>query len=203
MKLYSHPFSHNAKRARIGAAELDVPLTVSVVDFGKGEHKSPAYLAMNPNGKVPVLQDDDGFTLWESPAMLVYLAAKNPAKGLLPSDPRSLADAMRWMFWNASHFERSVDIVVHEKLIKAMRKLPADEAQVKRGMDEIARYAPVLNAQLEGKSWLLGDKFSIADISVGVTAELGAAVGLNLAQYPHLAAWLGRCKARESWKKAG
>lgn len=201
MKLYDNRFSPNAKRPRVCAAELGIDLEIVPVDFAKGDPRRPEYLAKNPMGKVPTLEDD-GYVLWESPAMLVYLATKHPDRGLLPSDPRGRADAMRWMFWNASHLESGVFTVGFERVIKPMMGGAPDELRVAAGQKEVDRYAPILNAHLEGKPWMLGGAFSIADIDLGTTVEFGAAVGIDLGPYPHVAAWLRRLQAREAWQKA-
>jgi glutathione S-transferase len=202
MKLYNNDFSPNAKRVRVGAREAGISLETVQLDFAKGEHKAPGYLAKNPNGKVPTLEDSDGTVVWESPAILVYLAEKHPEKNLLPKDAMARTDALRWMFWNASHLEAAVFGVGFERIVKPMLlKQPTDEARVAVYLADFARFAPVLNAHLEGREWIVGQQFSIADIALGTTVEFGAMAKLDLAPYRHLGAWLGRLSARESWKK--
>ena len=98
MKLYNANLSPNALRVRAVANELEIPLEVIDIDLRKGEHKTPAYLAINPNGKVPVLVDGD-FALWESRAINAYLAAMKPERGLYPSDPRRRAIVDQWSYW--------------------------------------------------------------------------------------------------------
>ncbi len=200
MKLYSNSFSPNARRPRICAAELGIKLDIVELDFQKGDWKAPAYLAKNPMGKVPTLEDDDGFLLWESPAMLVYLANKHPDKGLAPTDARGKADVARWMFWNASHLESGVMTFAFEKMVKPQfLGQPTDEARAALGLADWDRFAPVLDAQLAGKDWLCG-KFSIADIAVGVTVDFAAMVGLDVAKHRNISAWMGRLRERASWK---
>ena len=91
LKLYSHPISPNSKRVRVLAKELGLDVEVQDLDFGKGEHKAPDYLAKNPNGKVPTVEWD-GRTLWESPAILFELASANPDAGLVPQDLAETSD---------------------------------------------------------------------------------------------------------------
>src|SRR6202163_5125840 len=90
IKLYDSKISPYARKVRLAAAELEIPLEKIPLDFQKGEPQKPEYRAMNPNGKVPTI-DDDGFVLWESIAILKYLAGKKP--GLLPADARGVAHA--------------------------------------------------------------------------------------------------------------
>lgn len=202
MKLYNHDFSPNAKRARVGAREAGVTVETVSIDFGKGDHKAPAYMAKNPNGKIPTLEDADGTVIWESPAILIYLAEKHPEKNLLPKEVINRTDALRWMFWNASHLEAAVATVAVERIIKPMlMKQPGDDARAAAGVADFNRFAPILNAHLEGKEWILGKQFTIADIALGTTVEFATMAKIDLAQFPHLAAWLGRVQARDSWKK--
>ncbi len=203
MKLYQNKLSPNAKRVRVCAGELGITLNVIELDFTKGEHKKPEYLAKNPMGKVPTLEDDDGVIMWESPAILTYLAGKNPQSSLLPTDVKGRADALRWMFWNTAHFEPAVYGLAMEKLFKPMMGAEPDETRIAACTKDLERYAPILNAHLANKTWTLGDAFSVADISVGVVAELLLPLQVDLSKMPNLKAWLGRLTERAAWKAAG
>jgi glutathione S-transferase len=202
MKLYSNNFSPNAKRARVCANELGITLNIIELDFSKGEHRKPEFLAKNPNGRVPTFEDDDGFVLWESTAIMTYLATKNPQKNLLPNDAKGRAETQRWLAWNSSHLEQAVYGVGVEKLVKPMFGAQPDQAKIDACTKDYERFMPVLDAHLKGKTWLLGDSFTIADISVGVVIEFGAPCGLDLAKYPNVKSWLGRLTERDAWRKA-
>jgi glutathione S-transferase len=203
MKLYQNKLSPNAKRVRICANELGITLNVIELDFGKGEHKKPEYVAKNPMGKVPTLEDDDGSVMWESPAILTYLASKNPQANLFPSDAKGRSETLRWMFWNTAHFEPALFGMAFEKLFKPMMGLDADQARIDACTKDFERYAPILDAQLAGKTWVLGDALSIADISLGVVAELALPLGMDLSKLPNLKSWIGRLTERSAWKNAG
>jgi glutathione S-transferase len=200
MKLYTNSFSPNCKRPRVLASELGITLSQQELDFAKGDFKKPEYLAKNPMGKVPTLEDD-GYVLWESPAMLVYLASKNNSP-LFPTDAKGRAEVFRWMFWNASHLETAIFQVAFEKLVKPMMNQPADEAKIASGRTEWERFAPVLNAHLEGKQFIAGSNYTIADICLATTVEFSLAAGFDYERYPHLKAWFGRVTSRDAWKKA-
>jgi len=200
MKLHNSGHSSTAKRARVMCAEVGEPCECVNVDFVQGDHKKPEFLAKNPNGKVPVMEDG-GYVLWESPAMLVYLAGKYPEKNMLPNDNKGRTEALRWMFWNASHFESAVSRVAMETLIKpTMMKQAGDAAAAAAATADVHRFAPVLNGQLEGKQWVVGATFGIADIALATTVELAQMAGVKLDAYPHITAWFNRVTARPSWK---
>src|SRR4051794_28832239 len=99
MKLYFHPGSSNARKARITAALLNIDLELELVDVFTGAHKKPEYLAINPNGMLPTL-NDGGFVLWESNAISQYLTSKKSNPDLFPSDPKVRADVSRWQCWD-------------------------------------------------------------------------------------------------------
>jgi glutathione S-transferase len=199
MKLYSNVFSPNCRRAIIAANELGIALETINIDFAKGDNKTPEYLAKNPMGKVPTLVDDDGYTLWESPAMLVYFAQKTGK--LMPKDPRAMADTFRWMFWNSCHYEAAVFKAAMEKMIKPMMGGTPDESIIATAKGEYDRFAPVLNGGLEGKTWIMGNEFTIADIAVGVTVDLGTQCGFDpTGSFTHTTNWLNRLRQRPSWK---
>src|SRR5229473_3499703 len=115
IKLYDSKISPYVRKVRLVAAELDIVLQKIPLDFQKGDPQKPEYLALNPNGKVPTI-DDDGFVLWESIAILKYIASKKP--GLLPSDARGSAQADQWMIWWANHAEPAIDLLLYELALK-------------------------------------------------------------------------------------
>src|SRR4051812_4497078 len=102
IKLYFNPMSGNSRRVLLVAAHLEVPLERIVIDLVKGEQRGAPHLARDPNGRVPVL-DDDGFVLTESRAIMQYLADKTPGQTLVPSAARARAEMNRWLFWCAAH----------------------------------------------------------------------------------------------------
>ena len=118
MLLYNANLSPNALRVRAVAHELGIALEIVDVDLRNGENRSEAFLALNPNAKVPVLIDDD-FVLWESRAINVYLASVKPEQGLYPDDPRKRAIVDQWSYWQAIHLGPAMQRVVFERLLKS------------------------------------------------------------------------------------
>ena len=119
MKLYIHPASPNARKVAMAAAILGIPAETQVVDLMAGDQRKPAYLALNPNGMVPVLQDGD-FTLSESNAIMQYLAGKKPGTTLWPADERARARVSQWMCWDLAHWSPTLGIFVWENMFKPL-----------------------------------------------------------------------------------
>ena len=204
MKIYQFDMSPNVKRVRIVANEVGEPFTIVTLDPMKGEHMAPDFVAKNPNHKVPTVELDDGSVLWESAAICLYLASKYPEKKLVSADPRARAEIAKWMFWNASHLEAALFTILLEKLFaKFVYGRDASEIKLKDAQADVDRFAPILNAQLEGHPYVAGNDFSIADICIGSTLEFAIQTGnFDIAPYKHAAAWLGKLQARDAWKKS-
>ena len=201
MKLYYHPFSGNSRRALLVATHLDIALERVIVDLPKGEQRGALHLGRNPNGRVPVL-DDDGFVLWESRAIMLYLAEKTPGQTLLPTDTRGRAEVTRWLFWCAAHMAPANTVLVFENFVKAVSgRGPADPAEVARGEALVAQYAPVLDAHLAGKTWVAQDRLTLADFSLASSFALAGPARLPIAPYANLRAWLGRVQELDAWKR--
>ncbi len=200
MKLYEHPFSSAALKVRAVINELGLPVTSITVDMMKGEHKSADFLARNPNGKVPTL-DDDGFLVWESNAILCYLAASKPESGLLPADPRGMALVQQWLQWQASTFASSLNEVMGETVYLKFTGRSKDEAKYAAGMEKVRRDMGVLEKTLAGKEFLTG-KLSLADFSLVSGLLLRSAMGFDLEAFPNVKAWVARMESRESVRKS-
>lgn len=201
MRLYHHPFSSNARRAVMTALELGLPVDLAVVDLAKGEQRGEAFRALNPNGKVPVLEDD-GFVLTESHAIMQYLAEKTPGQGLYPSELRARADVNRWLFWNAHHFQPAVSVFNWENKVKPLLGLgPADPKEIERGERLLADCGRVLDAHLAGRTWISGGRFTLADVAIATTLMTIEVAKVPVAPYANVLAWLARVEQRDSWKR--
>jgi glutathione S-transferase len=200
MRLYYNPLSGNSRRARIAALLLGVDLDLVLVDLPKGEQREPPHLQRNPNGRVPVL-DDDGFLLWESRAIMQYLADKTPGQSLYPLDARARADVTRWLFWDAAHLAQAVAPLVFERFVKRITgRGEPDPAELRRGEGLVAQFFPVLDGQLAGKTWVTHDALTLADVSLATTLALAVPAGIDLGPYANLRAWHGRIRELDAWR---
>jgi glutathione S-transferase len=200
MKLYQSAFSSASFKVRAVLFELGLPCDMVDVAMAQGEHKSPSFLAMNPNGKIPVL-DDNGFTVWESNAIICYLAAKKPESGLLPTDPRGMAMVHQWLQWYATTFNPSTGEVMMETVYLRFMNRQKDEQKYAAGMEKVRRDLGVLEKALAGKEYLCG-KLSVADFSLSSSLLMRTPMGFDLDAFPNVRAWQGRMEARESVRKS-
>jgi glutathione S-transferase len=201
MKLYMNAMSPNVRRVRLTAAVLGIELEEKSLDFTKGEHKAPDYLALNANGSVPTLVDGD-FVLAESRAIMQYLATKKPGAGLLPADERGRADVTRWQFWDASHFSPQVGTLAFQRVLKQAFGLgEPDAAKIEEALTNFRRFAAVLNKQLEGKRYVVGDTMTLADLTLASSLMYAQAADVPLAEFPHVQAWFSRMSELDAWKK--
>jgi glutathione S-transferase len=202
MKLHVFPPSPNAIKVLATAHHLGLPFELVMVDLLKGAQKSSAFTAINPNQKMPVLEDD-GIVLWESNAITQYLAAKNPESGLWPTEPTRQADVSRWQFWQTAHWGPTCGVYVFERVVKRLAHLgPANEAEVAKAEPDFHKYAGVLDGQLAGKRWVTGDSLTVADFSIGAWMVYGGQAGFPLDNYPEITRWYAGLVALPAWKKA-
>jgi glutathione S-transferase len=200
MRLYAFASSPNCWKVLAVARELSLPLETIQIDLFKGEAKTRAFLAKNPNGKVPVL-DDDGFVLWESNAILAYLASRRPSPSLLPVEPRERAEVDRWLYWESTSLSPAVWKVGFEKIIKPILEQAPDAASIAAGTAEFAAAATVLDDALARRDHVAGE-LSIADFAIGPFISLATGpCELDVTPYRNLSAWRDRLSARESVKE--
>jgi glutathione S-transferase len=200
MRLYHHPISSNARRALMTAIHLNLPIELAALSLME-ERDRRRLAELNPNGKLPVLVDGD-FMLWESCAIMQYLAEQAPGQTLYPQAPQARADVNRWMFWGVQHFAPAVSVLAWENVWKGMSgRGPADVREVARGTQELQRFAAVLDAHLAGRDWLVGDALTLADFTIAAPLMYRDKAQLPLAPYANIAAWHARVRALQAWRE--
>jgi len=198
VKLYDFPFSPNCRKVRAVAYELGTALDYEHVDLLKAAQRAPAFLARNPNGRVPVLEDGD-LILWESTAIIRYLAAGSP---LMPVAPREAAEVDRWISWQLAHLSPAMSKVAFENIVKRLTGRDApDPVRIAEGTAEFAQLTEVLDHALADRDFLAG-RLTLADFALAAHYSLAAAAGLELARHRRVESWLARMSARDSMKRA-
>jgi glutathione S-transferase len=174
-----------------------------MVDLSKGEHKTPEFLRLNPNGKIPILVDR-GFQLWESHAIMQYLADKSPEQDVYPRDVSARADVNVWLFWSAYHFAPAAGLIIRERVSKTIvAGLGApDPLEIARGEALLPAAALVLDRHLAGKKWIVQDRLTLADFAVAAPLMHTAAAQLPVTEFDNLQAWFARVQSLDAWVKS-
>ena len=183
MKLYTNLFSPNARKVHAVAQELGIELDTQTVDLRAGEQRTPEYLALNPNGKVPTLVDGET-TLWESNAILCYLAGKSDTD-LWPKSAKRY-DILRWMFWESNHFSQAIGAIIVQKIFRPDNP---DQAVIDSALKDFRKYATVLDGTLHGSHYLTGDSLTLADFAVGVGLGYEQSCELPVSEFQHVKRW--------------
>ncbi len=198
MKLYDFPFSPNCRKVRAVAYEVGVTFEHVPVDLLRGESRTPAFLARNPMGRVPVLEDGD-LILWESTAIVRYLAT---GTALIPTARRAAAEVDRWIAWQLAHLAPAMRAVAFERVVKPLTRGGApDAAAIEAGTADFAAVTAVLDGALDGAEYVAGP-LTIADFALAAHYSLAEACRLDLAPFPRVSSWLARVAARDSMKRA-
>ena len=201
IQLYSLP-TPNGVKVSIMLEEIGLPYEAHTINIGKNETWTPEFVALNPNGKIPAIIDPDGpggkpFGLWESAAILVYLAEKTGK--LLPSDPARRIETLQWLFFQMAAIGPMFGQLGF--FHKFAGKDYEDKRPRDRYRDETKRLLGVLETRLDGQHWIMGDAYTIADVAtLGWVRNLVGFYGAGeLVQYETLKnvpAWLERGLAR-------
>lgn len=198
MRLYSCRFAPNPHKIRLAVAELGVPCDEVELNVPARENRQPPFLALNPNGHLPVI-DDDGFVLWESDAILAYLGRKHLDRGLWPGDPRGEADALRWLFYELATLQPPAGEIWWERWLKPrFAGKPGDDAPVAKAMKELEKPLRVLDRHLAAREHMLG-AFTLVDCAYAAVLNMLALGDVSLSAHPALAAYFARLRARPSF----
>ncbi len=201
MKLYYVVGSPNCRKVHAVLNHLGLSVDIEYLDFFAGDLQSPDYRAINPVGMVPALRDGD-FVLWESNAIIQYLADGVPGQTVYPTDRRQRADVARWMSWELAHFNKALGVLSFEAIAKPVfMKMAGDQNLVAWAQGELRRHAPVLDAAMNGRQYLVGDALTIADYAVAHLEGFKDAVPFDWSPYPHLNAYVARMRAVPHWAR--
>jgi len=199
MKLYYFD-TINPQKACAVARHLNSPVEFVHVDLGKGENRTPDYLAINPNGKVPALQDGD-LKLWEANAIMCHLARK-AGSDLWPQNPEQQIEIVRWLTWNSEHFTQHAGNLYFQHIIKSRFGLgPVDSAAVQEASDFVRKFGAVLNDHLNGRKYLLGDTLTVADFAVAITLPHAREAHIPIDGFAHVQRWHDRLNELPAWRE--
>ena len=200
IKIWGRNTSSNVQKAMWAVAELGLEHTRIDVGGAFGKNREPAYLAMNPNGLVPTLEEDDGFLLWESNSIVRYLAAKHDKTGVLePKDAKQRALASQWMDWQLSVMGPAITPVFWGLVRTPPEKRDANA--IAAGKEKTIAAAKMMDAQLGKTAFLAGANFSYGDIPVGIMIYRYVQLIPERPPTPSLDRWYAAISSRKAFKE--
>ena len=199
LKIWGRTTSSNVQKVMWAVGELG--LAYERVDIGGpfGKNNEPAYLAMNPNGLVPTLEEDDGFLLWESNSIVRYLAAKHGPGKLEPKDLRAQASAGRWMDWQLSVAGPAITPVFWGLIRTPPEK--RDAAAIEAAKTKTNAAMKILDAQLAKTAFVAGDTLSTGDIPVGIVAYRYRRLIPDHPKLDHFERWYASIEKRPAFQE--
>ena len=199
MKLYYFETSNPRKPCAV-AKYLGSPVEFVRVDLTKREHMTPEFLAVNPNGKVPALSDGE-VCLWEGHAIMIYLAMK-AGSDLWPQDPARQVDVLQWLNWDTAHFSRHGGTLLFENHIKPAFGLgEPDPDAVGEATAFFRNFAAVLDAHLQGRTHIVGDRLSVADFGVAAVLPSAREAKLPLGGFKEIVRWHDALMEIPAWRE--
>jgi glutathione S-transferase len=192
IRLYDYLASGNGYKVRLLLNQLAIPFERIELNIIKGETRTPDFIRKFPNGRIPAVELDDGTLLFESNAIISYVADGTP---FLPADRFQRAQVLQWLFFEQYSHEpyiASVRYLVIHPDVQDPRRAIIDTLMRPRGYDAFG----VMEGHLKSREWFVGERYSIADIALYAYTHVADEGGFDLARYPEIRAWLKRVKSQ-------
>jgi len=199
LKIYGSDLSAPANKVRLAANFLGLKYEYIKVDLRAGEHQKPEFLRINPVGKIPAI-DDDGFLLFESNAIIKYLADKSKSP-IYPKDLKERVVVDQWIDFGSMHVGAALGRVMYNRVFAPMRGLTPDEASVKENLGFLDRFLPVVDQQLSKNKYLSGDKITLADINMLALFDPAEVADIDLSKHKNITKWRDGLKSQEFYTK--
>lgn len=200
MKIYGYPTSYSCCKVFWALKELGVPHEFVFVDVVGGEQKKPFITGMNPNQGIPIIEDE-GFILYESAAILLYLEEAHGKGRLLPTAPHDRALALQWLFWENAHLGPAL---VKPWLMKFGESLgaPFDPEAHAALIAATRRPLAILNEHLADRRFVVGTAFSLADLALGEAVHMHAFGQVPLLEFPEVRRWFEGLAERPAFQQS-
>ena len=198
LKLWGRNTSSNVQKVLWALAEMKIPFERIDAGGAFGKTTEPFYIAMNPNSRVPTLEEENGFTMWESNSIIRYLAAKHSASVLEPVDLKLRARAQMWMDWQLAVIGPAITPVFWQ-----MIRTPADKRDAKAiatSKEQTIAAAKIMDGQLGRTAYVAGDAFSYGDIPVGIMIYRYTQLIPERPATPNLDRWYAAISSRAAFK---
>ncbi len=198
MKLF-YSETYNSRKVCAAIRHLDAPVDFQRVDLARGAQRGSDFLLINPNGKIPALQDGSQ-TLWESNAIMAHLAVK-AGSSFWPQSPAGQVETLRWLMWDANHFGRHAARIYFQRVARpSLLQQGTDLEEVEDALRYFKTFAAVLDGHLEGRSRIVGEHWTVADFAIGNPLAYAEELGLPLGQFSNLRRWYAGLSSLEAWQ---
>ena len=197
IKVWGRLTASNVQKVMWCVDELGVAHEHIHIPFGRAK-QDPAYLAINPNGRVPTIEED-GFILWESNSCVRYIAARFGAGTLWPTDPRVRADAERWMDWQLATLSEPSDTIFIGLVVKKQEQ--RDMAAIAAATKRLNELWTIVDKVLATRKFVAGNDLTIGDIPMGIAVHRWFTIPVERDRHPNVEGWYGRLIDRPAFKK--
>ena len=187
LTIYGSDLSAPANKVRFAANAMGIKYEYRRIDLRAGEHLKPEFLAATPVGKVPVI-DDGGFKMFESNAIMRYLADKNNSP-LFPKDVKERAVVEMWLDFGSMHVGVALSKVVYNRLFAPLRNIPVDENSLQEGLKFLDRFLPVVDGQLVKNKYIAGARLTLADINLLALFDPCEIANIDISSYKNIVRW--------------
>jgi len=199
MKLYAIVGSPNSRKVLAVVNHAGIDVEIEYLDLVVGDTHRPEYTDLNPNAMVPALVDGD-LNLWESNAIMQYLADKVGDEHLYPKDLALRADIARWQCWELAHFNQAFGTLAFESVAKPnFLGAPGNPEIIEWATEQLARFSQVLNAHLQDRRYMVGDTITLADYSMIHVEFFKEMIPFDWAPFPHLNAYFEHMRQTRHW----
>ena len=199
LKIYGSDLSSPANKVRFAANAIGIKFEYVLIDLRAGQHQQPEFLKVNPVGKIPAI-DDDGFMLFESNAIIRYLADKNNSP-LYPKALKERAVVDQWIDFGSMHVGLAFSKVVYNRIFAPIRGVPVDEGSLKDGLTFLDRFLPIVDKQLSEHKFIVGDKMTLADINLLALMDPAEHASIDLTKYKNITKWRSGLKQQDFYTK--
>jgi glutathione S-transferase len=199
LTIYGSDLSVFSNKVRFVANAIDLEYEYRIIKLRDGEHRSPKYIKMHPASKIPAM-DDDGFVLFESDAIIRYLADKHNSD-LYPRDVRMRARIDQWMCFVNNHIGLGVNKVAFNRIFAPRSNRPVDERSIKDGQMFLNRFLPIIDTQIAQEGYLAGSRMTLADLSLLSALDPAELAGIALDMYRSITPWRAQLKQRDFYTR--
>ncbi len=199
LKIYGSDLSYPAIKVRLAANAMGMEYEYIVVNLREGEHKKPNFLKINPVGKIPAI-DDDGFTMFESNAIIKYLADKNNSD-LYPRGLKERAVIDQWIEFTSHHVGTAASKVFYNRFFAPRMGVAVDENSLKEGLGFLDRFLPIVDGQIGKDHFIVNNKLSLVDINLLAILDPAEVAKIDLSQYQNITRWRNALKKKEFYTK--